>query len=91
MKDLRVHFQAPKLQNLVDREGGFDAKGKKIVNHKQKNGIRRRRRSSLWYGKSSAVVVAGSSGASYNGSDVRSQIGDCSSPIYGKEDFLQGE
>ncbi|KAJ0054605.1 hypothetical protein Pint_01552 [Pistacia integerrima] len=85
-------FSSPKLQNLVDRESGFDAKGKKIVNQRQKHGIRRRRRSSLGYGKSSArVVVAGSSDAPYNGSDIRSQIGDCSSPIYGKEHVLQDD
>lgn len=85
-------FSSPKLKTLVDRERGFDAKGKKIVNQKQKNGIRCRRRSSLGHGKSSTVVdVAGSSGAPYNGSDMSSHIDDYSSPIYGKQDDLQGE
>lgn len=62
-------FWNPKFQNLVDRESGFDAKGKKIV--KQRYGTRRRRRSSLAYGKSSFMqsVVAGASSSTYKGID----------------------
>lgn len=62
-------FLSSKFQNLADRETGFDAKGKKVV--KQRYGTRRRRRSSLAYGKSSSMhsVVAGASSSTYNGID----------------------
>lgn len=62
-------FSGPKFQNLADRESGFDARGKKVM--KQRYGTRRRRRSSLAYGKSSSMqpVVAGASSSTYNGID----------------------
>ncbi|KAM6591984.1 hypothetical protein CsatA_014589 [Cannabis sativa] len=45
------------VQNLVDRENGFDSKGKKLVNLKQRTGFRRRsRRATLvGYGKFAPV------------------------------------
>ncbi|KAK2649151.1 hypothetical protein Ddye_016640 [Dipteronia dyeriana] len=42
----------------ADREGGLDAKGKKIVNQKQKYGIRRRKRSTLGYRKFQSQLVS---------------------------------
>ncbi|TXG63985.1 hypothetical protein EZV62_010979 [Acer yangbiense] len=42
----------------ADRESGFDAKGKKIVNQKQKYGIRRRKRSTLGYRKFQSQLVS---------------------------------
>ncbi|XVE78088.1 hypothetical protein DITRI_Ditri13aG0115800 [Diplodiscus trichospermus] len=46
-----------RLQTMVDKESGYDAKGKKLLNQKQKSGIRRRRRSAFGYGKSSPVLL----------------------------------
>ncbi|KAK1558461.1 hypothetical protein Q3G72_002630 [Acer saccharum] len=42
----------------ADRESGFDTKGKKIVNQKQKYGIRRRKRSTLGYRKFQSQLVS---------------------------------
>lgn len=51
---------ALRLQTIVDKESGYhDAKGKKIINQKQKSGIRRRRRAAFGYGKSSPVLLSG--------------------------------
>ncbi|XP_015892534.3 uncharacterized protein LOC107426774 [Ziziphus jujuba] len=48
-------YTSPRMQNLVDREGGFDAKGKRIMNLRQRSGFRRRRRATLEYGKFSSA------------------------------------
>ncbi|XP_004290209.1 PREDICTED: uncharacterized protein LOC101294522 [Fragaria vesca subsp. vesca] len=39
-------FSSPRLQSLVDKESGYDAKGKRIVVLKKRTGIRRPRRDS---------------------------------------------
>ncbi|KAM5563110.1 hypothetical protein ABKV19_018009 [Rosa sericea] len=39
-------FSSPRLQSLVDKESGYDAKGKRIVILKKRTGIRRSRRDS---------------------------------------------
>ncbi|KAJ0113767.1 hypothetical protein Patl1_01595 [Pistacia atlantica] len=70
MKRLQVRFQVQNCKIWLDRESGFDAKGKKIVNQRQKHGIRRRRRSSLGYGKSSARVVVADEGNAAIGLDL---------------------
>ncbi|OMO95759.1 hypothetical protein COLO4_15685 [Corchorus olitorius] len=74
-----------RLQTVVDKESGFDAKGKKVINQKHKSGIRRRRRAAFGYGKSSPVLfsgnfpsaVAGVSCSSHNsGGETRSEISE---------------
>ncbi|KAL5794796.1 hypothetical protein ACOSP7_003390 [Xanthoceras sorbifolium] len=83
-------FSSPKSHNLADRETGYDAKGKKIVNQKQKYGIRRRKRSTLGYRKfQSPLVVAGGSNSPYSGSGTRSQTGYCLGSVSGIEDGLR--
>ncbi|XVE72757.1 hypothetical protein DITRI_Ditri11bG0064200 [Diplodiscus trichospermus] len=81
-------FNSPsglRLQTIVDKESGYDAKGLKIINQKQRSGVRRRRRAMFSYGKSSPVLlssnfpsaVAGVSCSSYvNGSETRSEISE---------------
>ncbi|KAL5562105.1 hypothetical protein UlMin_031852 [Ulmus minor] len=44
-------FSSSRIRNVVDRENGFDAKGKRVMNLKQRSGFRRRRRTTLEYGK----------------------------------------
>ncbi|XP_019463729.1 PREDICTED: myosin-binding protein 2-like isoform X2 [Lupinus angustifolius] len=46
----------PHLLSLVDKENGYDAKGKRVINLKRKSGIRRRRRGNYDFGKFSLVV-----------------------------------
>ncbi|XP_022758662.1 uncharacterized protein LOC111305406 isoform X1 [Durio zibethinus] len=84
-----------RLQTTVDKESGYDAKGKKIINLKQKSGIRRRRRAAFGYGKSSPVLfsgnfspaVAGVSCSSYiNGGETRSEISENLGPATEIED-----
>ncbi|XP_007049771.2 PREDICTED: uncharacterized protein LOC18612780 [Theobroma cacao] len=78
-----------RLRTMVDKESGYDAKGKKIINQKQKSGIRRCRRAAFGYGKSSPVLlsgnfssaVAGVSCSSYNGGETRSEISEHLGPV----------
>ncbi|XP_022758663.1 uncharacterized protein LOC111305406 isoform X2 [Durio zibethinus] len=88
-----------RLQTTVDKESGYDAKGKKIINLKQKSGIRRRRRAAFGYGKSSPVLfsgnfspaVAGVSCSSYiNGGETRSEISENLGPATEIEDSFPG-
>ncbi|KAF3435974.1 hypothetical protein FNV43_RR23066 [Rhamnella rubrinervis] len=64
-------YSSPRMQNLVDRESGFDAKGKRVVNLRQRSGIRRRRRASLEYGKLSCA---------FQNDGLRSAVGVSLSP-----------
>ena len=79
-----------KLQTIVDKESGYDAKGKKIINQKQKSGIRRRRRSTFGYGKSSPVLLPGnfpspvegvSCTSNVNGGETRSEVSENLGPV----------
>lgn len=91
-------YSSPRIQNLVDRDSGFDAKGKRVVNLRQRSGIRRRRRASLEYGKFSCAFQNGglrsAVGISHSPCDV-SEIKDKSSkslaPLSGREDDPQGK
>lgn len=49
-------WSGPRLLSLVDKENGYDAKGKRIMNLKRRSGIRRRRRGNYDNGKFSSVV-----------------------------------
>ena len=78
-----------RVQTMVDKESGYDAKGKKIINRKQKSGVRRRR-AAFGFGKSSPVLlcgsfpsaVAGVSSSSYiNGGETRSEISENLGPV----------
>lgn len=51
-------FSSSRIQNLVDRESGFEAKGKRVMtNLKQRPGLRRRKRANLGYGLPSVARV----------------------------------
>lgn len=89
---VELENEASSSSFMGDRESGYDAKGKKILNQKQRSGIRRRKRSSLGYRKlQSPLVVAGGSNSHCSGSDRRSQNSDCLGPAIGREDSLRGE
>ncbi|XP_040953811.1 myosin-binding protein 2 isoform X2 [Gossypium hirsutum] len=47
-----------RLQTIVDKDSGYDAKGKRTINQKPKSGTRRRRRAASGNGKSSAVSLS---------------------------------
>ncbi|KAB2075383.1 hypothetical protein ES319_A07G218200v1 [Gossypium barbadense] len=47
-----------RLQTIVDKDSGYDAKGKRTINQKSKSGTRRRRRAASGNGKSSAVSLS---------------------------------
>lgn len=91
-------YSSPRMQNLVDRESGCDAKGKKVVNLRQRSGVRRRRRAALEYGKLSCTAfqndgLLSAVGVPHSPCDV-SEIQDKSSeslaPLSGREDGTQG-
>lgn len=46
----------PRLLSLVDRDSGYDAKGKRILSLKRRSGTRRRKRGSYDYGKMDSVI-----------------------------------
>ncbi|GLT28187.1 hypothetical protein SLA2020_031380 [Shorea laevis] len=73
-----------RLQNLVGKESGYDAKGRKIMNQKQKSPFRQRRRASLGYGKSSSALT-------YDGSEMRSKASSSFGPVSEIEDWLPGD
>ncbi|XVF72241.1 hypothetical protein PTKIN_Ptkin12aG0104700 [Pterospermum kingtungense] len=89
-----------RLQTMMDKESGHDAKGKKIINQKQKSGVRLRRRAAYTHGKSSPVLlsgilpsaVTGVSCSSYiNGSEARSEISENLDPVCEIEDSFPGK
>lgn len=85
-----------RLQTIVDKDSGYDAKGKRTINQKSKSGTRRRRRAASGNGKSSAVslsgnfptsAVAGVSCSSYiSGCETRREIKDNLGPVSEIED-----
>lgn len=87
----------PRLKKMIDREGGYDSKGKRVINVKQRFGIRRRRRAALENEKFSSVfpnvnsrpVVAGNS--PYDGSEMRHETNESLGPVSETENSLQGE
>lgn len=90
-------FPSPRLQNLADRESGYDGRGKRVMNEKQRSGIRRRRRATLDNRKFSSVlpsdysrsVVAGNS--VNDGSEMRGKTSESLGPSTGREDGFLGE
>lgn len=90
-------FPRKRLQNLADRESGYDARGKGVMNLKQRSGFRRRRRATFDNKKFSSVlssdysrsVVAGNS--IYDGSEMRSKTSESLGPASGREDGFLGE
>lgn len=46
----------PRLLSLVDRDSGYDAKGKRVLSLKRRSGTRRRKRGSYDYGKMDSVI-----------------------------------
>ncbi|GAV70696.1 Zein-binding domain-containing protein [Cephalotus follicularis] len=89
-------FLDSRLQSLVDEESGHDTKGKKIINQKQRTGIRRRRRAVLGYEKSPSVSMADSkrsafasvSSSPHNGYEVRGEISESLDTLSRIEDGL---
>ncbi|GMI69241.1 hypothetical protein HRI_000593400 [Hibiscus trionum] len=84
-----------RLQTVVDKDGGYDAKGKQTMNQKQKSGTRRRRRIANGNGKPSPVLlsdnfpssaVAGVSCSYINGGETKSEIKDNFGPVTEIED-----
>lgn len=93
-------YSSPRMQNLVDRESGFDAKGKRIINLRQRSGIRRRRRATLEYGKFSSAfqnvglsstVGLSSSKSRCDVSEIKDKSTENLTTLSGKEDGLQGK
>lgn len=76
-------FSSPRLQSLVDKESGYDAKGKRIVILKKRTGIRRSRRDSL---KSPRIFPF-----PLDERDTRETTGESSIPVAAREDEPQGE
>ncbi|XVE78087.1 hypothetical protein DITRI_Ditri13aG0115800 [Diplodiscus trichospermus] len=76
-----------RLQTMVDKESGYDAKGKKLLNQKQKSGIRRRRRSAFGYGKSSPVLLYGNFPLAVAGISCSSNINAAETRIGVNENF----
>ncbi|KAK9944818.1 hypothetical protein M0R45_010367 [Rubus argutus] len=74
-------FSSPRLQNLVDKESGYDAKGKRIVILKKRTGIRRSRRDSL---KSPRIFPF-----PLDERDTRETTGESSIPVAAREDEPQ--
>ncbi|KAK9039173.1 hypothetical protein V6N11_024009 [Hibiscus sabdariffa] len=84
-----------RLQTVVDKDGGNDAKGKRTMNQKQKSGTRRRRRTALGNGKPSPVLlsdnfpssaVAGVSCSYISGGETKTEIKDNFGPVTEIED-----
>jgi len=46
----------PRLLSLVDRDSGYDAKGKRVLSLKRRSGTRRKKRGSYDYGKMDSVI-----------------------------------
>lgn len=89
----------PRLVPLVDKENGYDAKGKRIMSLKRRSGIRRRRRGNYDCGKLPLVIasdnhqsdVAFASCLSCNGSIVRDKTSESFNPASGKEASALGK
>lgn len=85
----------PRLLSLVDRDSGYDAKGKRILSLKRRSGTRRRKRGSYDYGKMDSVIrcdsfqsdVASSSCLPCDGSSsmIEDRFSQSINPASGKE------
>ncbi|GMY33912.1 probable myosin-binding protein 6 [Fagus crenata] len=90
-------FPSPRLQNLVDKESGYDAKGKRVMNLKQRSGFRRRRRAALDSRKFSFVLPNDNSQSvvaenfPYDGNEMRGKTSESLGLVRAKEDDFPGE
>ncbi|PQQ08036.1 uncharacterized protein Pyn_01345 [Prunus yedoensis var. nudiflora] len=91
-------YSSPKLQNLVDRESGYDAKGKRIMVLKKRPGIRRSRRAAPEYGKLPSPLSNDSSRSAArifpfpcDDIDTRETSGESSVAVAGREDGSQDD
>lgn len=89
-------FSSPRLQNLVDRESGYDAKGKRVMTLKKRTGIRRSRRAAPEYGRLSSYYPSDSSRLvarifpfPCDNRDTREMSGESSVAIAGREDYVK--
>ncbi|KAM3683860.1 hypothetical protein ACB098_12G179600 [Castanea mollissima] len=90
-------FHSPLLQNCVDKESGFDAKGKRVLDLKKRPGSRRRRKTALGNRKFSSVLLNDDSRSvvaanfPYHGSEMRGKDSESlgSEPV--REDDFTGE
>ncbi|KAG2716766.1 hypothetical protein I3760_03G143000 [Carya illinoinensis] len=89
-------FSSSRLQNMVDRERGYDVP-KRIMNLKQRSGLRRRRRAVLENRQFYSVlpndyshsVVAGNT--TYDGAEMRGKTSESLGPVNGREIPFMGE
>ncbi|PON70806.1 Zein-binding domain containing protein [Parasponia andersonii] len=91
-------FSSSRNQNLVDRESGCDAKGKRVMNVKQRPGIRRRRRATLGYGRFAYVFpnesfpsIASVLNTSCDYREMKDQYAEGLGPLSGREDGPQDD
>lgn len=91
-------YASPRLVSL-EKENGYDAKGKRVMSLKRRSGIRRRRRSGYDCGKISSVVpsdslqsdVAVTSCLPCDGSIIRDRTSERIYPASGKEISVHGK
>lgn len=91
-------YSSPRIQNLVDRENGNDAKGKRIMNLKHRSGIRQPRRATLQNGKFSSACYSDSLQpvvcifhSQCGGRENKDQTSQSSGTLAGREDDFQGK
>ncbi|CAL8177982.1 unnamed protein product [Prunus armeniaca] len=91
-------YSSPKLQNLVDRESGYDTKGKRIMVLKKRPGIRRSRRAAPEYGKLPSPLSNDSLRSAArifpfpcDDRDTRETSGESSVAVAGREDGSQDD
>ena len=91
-------FSSPRNQNVVDRENGCDTKGKRVMNLKQRPGLRRRKRATLGYGKFASIFPNDSlpSVASISPSpcvcrEIKDQDVESLGPLSSREDGPRGK
>ncbi|KAM1458355.1 hypothetical protein ACFX13_036269 [Malus domestica] len=89
-------FSSPRLQNLVDRESGYDAKGKRVMVLKKRTGIRCSRRAAPEYGRLPSYYPSDSSKLvshifpfPCDDRDTREMSGESSIAIAGREDYVK--
>lgn len=89
-------FHSPLLQNCVDKESGFDAKGKRVLDLKKRPGSRRRRKTALGNRKFSSVLPNDDSRSvaanfPYHGIEMRGKDSESLGSETVREDDFPGE
>lgn len=91
-------FSSPRIQNLVDGENEYDAKGKRIMNLKYPSRIRRRKKATLQNGKFSSACHGGSlqpvaciASSHCDARETKDKPGQSSGTLAGIKDDFQGK